>query len=192
MKKSLLKRKGSWFLTSSGIPFYPLDPRPEEITISDIAHSLANVCRFGGHCDPFYSVAQHSIHVSKLVPRELALQALLHDAAEAYIGDMVRPLKLHMDQFQTAESRIWKVIAKKFDIPVELAPEVKIADNVALMTERRDVVIWTPHIWSIPEAPDPELIIPLPPGEAQEAFLWRFLELAKFALISQVEMEVLV
>lgn len=169
------KRKaGDWFLTSTGVQFYPLDPRPEDINIYDIAHSLSNVCRFGGHCLTFYSVAQHSVHVSKLVPPHLAFQALMHDAPEAYIGDMVRPLKKNMPEFQAAEDRIWEAIALKFGLPLELDPLVKLADNVALMTERRDIVIQTPHKWSVTEAPDAGLVVPLPPGQARMVFLFQF------------------
>ena len=63
-------RKGDWILTYSGIEFWPLDPRPEDVRIEDIAHALSMQCRFAGHCDRFYSVAEHSIRVADLVPRE--------------------------------------------------------------------------------------------------------------------------
>lgn len=169
------QRKGNWFITASGLQFWPLDPQVADIRITDIAHALSNVCRFGGHCDPFYSVAQHSVHVSRLVPQELAMTALLHDATEAYIGDMVRPLKQNMPQFQEVEDRLWAVVAAAFSLPLELDAKIKHADNVALMTERRDIVIWTPHVWSTDETPDEELIRPLAPGEARELFLKRYL-----------------
>lgn len=137
------------------------------------------MCRFGGHCITFYSVAQHSVHVSKLVPPHLAFQALMHDAAEAYIGDMVRPLKKNMPEFQAAEDRLWETIALKFGLPRELDPLVKTADNVALMTERRDIVIHTSHKWGVTEAPHAGLVIPLPPGEARLVFLFHFLRLTR-------------
>src|SRR5262245_27549306 len=101
------QRIGDWMQTISGRKFWPLDPRPEEVCIEDIGHALSLVCRFGGHCHTFYSVAEHSVRVSLLAEdmakssahwtdeniRMIALSGLLHDAAEAYIGDMVRPLK---------------------------------------------------------------------------------------------------
>lgn len=172
-------RKGDWFLTSTGVQFYPLDPRPEEVNIIDIAHALSNICRFGGHCDPFYSVAQHSVHVSLLVPRPLALVGLMHDAREAYVGDMVRPLKYNIPQFMEAEEVVAGAVATKFDLPLIMPPEVKRADNIALMTEKRDVVILTGADWDkwTTEKPDPNLLIPLGPGEAKDLFLARFAEL---------------
>src|ERR1039457_118422 len=79
--------------TFSGLRFWPLDPNPEKILIDDIAHALAHQCRFGGHASRFYSVAEHSVHVSRLCPPEDALWGLLHDASEAYLVDLPRPLK---------------------------------------------------------------------------------------------------
>src|SRR5688572_18527016 len=92
-------RVGDWILTATGRSFWPLDPRADEICIDDIAQALAKVCRFGGHCCDFYSVAQHSVLVAHLVERshpQLALHALLHDAAEAYLGDFTQPLKPYL------------------------------------------------------------------------------------------------
>ncbi len=88
-------RGGYSMQTFSRTMFYPLDPHPEDVHIVDIAHALANICRFGGHAKRFYSVAQHSVLVSRIVEPEDALHGLMHDAAEAYVGDVVRPIK-HM------------------------------------------------------------------------------------------------
>jgi len=95
-----------WFLTASGKRFWPLDPRPEDICIEDIAHALSHICRFGGHVREPYSVAQHSVIVSMIVKPENALYGLLHDAAEAYAGDMVRPLKRGMPAYRSIESAV--------------------------------------------------------------------------------------
>ena len=81
-------RNGSWLQTYTGIQFWPLDPRPEEIDIQDIAHALSLLCRFNGHCQRFYSVAEHSVHVSTILAPEFGLWGLLHDAAEAYLSDI--------------------------------------------------------------------------------------------------------
>jgi 5'-deoxynucleotidase YfbR-like HD superfamily hydrolase len=121
-----------------------LSPRVEDIWIDDIAHSLANLCRFGGHCRQFYSVAQHSVLVSRLVPLHLAFVGLMHDATEAYVGDMVRPLKYSLPQFLEIEDAIWRLIARRFDLPLHLPAEVKEADDIALVTERRDLIISSP------------------------------------------------
>lgn len=85
--------RGDYFITFTGKKFYFSDPLPEMICLADIAHALAHQCRFGGHAKRFYSVAEHSVLVSYLVPPHLALKGLLHAAAKAYYGDIVRPLK---------------------------------------------------------------------------------------------------
>jgi uncharacterized protein len=173
------KRKGDWFQTHSGIEFYPLDARPEEILIEDIAHGLSRICRFGGHTRDFYSVAQHSVIVSNIVPEELALAGLLHDATEAYIGDMVRPLKYSVPQYLLIEDRLWDVIAARFNVPRILPAEIKHADNVALITERRDLLEkqrqWGE--WSKAYSPLPSVIRPAGPHLAEVMFMCRFQQL---------------
>jgi hypothetical protein len=93
--------------TYSGRQFDVLDPDPGDVRLDDIAAGLAHTCRFGGHCEQFYSVAQHSIHVSQEFDDErLQTLALLHDTAEAYIGDIPRPFKTEFDLFDRVESAI--------------------------------------------------------------------------------------
>jgi len=94
------ERKGDWMQIFTGKKFWPLDPKSEEVDIKDIALSLAFQCRFNGHSNYFYSIAQHSVIVSKIVSKDQASAALLHDAAETYIGDMVSPLKRFMLEFK--------------------------------------------------------------------------------------------
>jgi len=140
-------RHGDWITVHSGRRFYPLDPRAEDIDIHDIAHALSMVCRFTGHVSRFYSVAEHSIHVAYHIEAEtgdraLALCGLLHDASEAYLCDVARPVKRmpEMAAYREAESRVEAVIAAKFGLPYPLPAIVKHHDERALMTERRDLV----------------------------------------------------
>lgn len=178
-------RKGDWFQTYTGKQFWPLDPRPEDFCIHDIAHALSHICRFGGHCHTFYSVAQHSCHVSdvlrdKFTHTKGAYIGLMHDATEAYLGDMVRPLKEFMPAYKEAEQDLWLAIARCFNLPGCMPPYVKEADNLLLMTERRDLLIGTSHRWH----PSLEAIRPLDyiinpwaPERAKYEFITRYLEL---------------
>jgi len=140
-------RTGDWFQTYSGVEFYLLDPRVEEIKALDIAYALANQCRFNGNCLRFYSVAQHCVLASEIVPPEFALWGLLHDSGEAYIGDMVRPLKSSMPLFCEAEDRIMRTICDKFGLSHDMPNEVKDADNILLATEKRDLMTQEPRSW---------------------------------------------
>lgn len=125
-----------WILTRSGVKFDLFNPHPNMIRVEDIAHALANVCRFGGHTREHYSVAQHSVLVSKIVPSEDALCGLMHDATEAYIGDMVSPLKHFIPKFKEVEQNLWSVICERFGIDLLMPASVKHADLVMLATER--------------------------------------------------------
>ncbi|WP_407605347.1 NAD(P)-binding domain-containing protein, partial [Pseudomonas aeruginosa] len=95
--------------TFSGNRFYPLRPHIDKVAIEDIAHGLAYQCRFNGQTQVFYSIAQHSLIVASLVPPPLRLAALLHDAAEAYLGDMVKPLKVLLPEFAALEDKVNKM-----------------------------------------------------------------------------------
>lgn len=140
--------KTGWILTASGRKFWPTAPRPGDIHVADFVHALANICRFGGHCRVHYSVLEHSIFVAEHVAPEHRLHALLHDAPEAYIGDMVNPLKLQMPEFQAVEARLWGAVCLRFKLdprPGEAA--VHHADRVAVMTERRDILVRSRFKW---------------------------------------------
>lgn len=170
----------SWILTNSGKVFDLLMPTGEMIEPADLAHALAHTCRFNGHVKHHYSVAQHSLLVCDLVEKpELKLQALLHDATEAYIGDMVRPLKELMPEYQYVERRIWLAVTERFGIPVELAAEVKHADMVALATEKRDLMPAHPVDWPCLEGITPHAarIAQWSPTEARQHYFHRLLEL---------------
>lgn len=103
--------------TVSGRKFHFLAPHPNEIDITDIAHALSNICRFTGHTKRYYSVAQHSVHVASLLPPDLRLAGLLHDASEAYIADVASPVKPYLDSYQEFERCIMEAIADKFNLP---------------------------------------------------------------------------
>jgi len=137
----------TWILTHSGKRFDLFEPTPAMIDPRDISHALAHCCRFNGHVDQHYSVAQHSYLVADLVPAQDKLAGLLHDATEAYVGDMVRPLKEQMPAFREVEERIWLAICERFALDEELPASVKHADLQALATERRDLMPDDPAEW---------------------------------------------
>ena len=134
-----MTNRGGWIQTLTGKRFYPADPRPEDIDIRDIAGSLARQCRFAGHCLRFYSVAEHSYllahHVAKSRP-ELFLTALLHDASEAYLVDVPRPIKPQLVGYAETEDRVMRVIAGMFRTLWPLPESVKRMDHAILSDER--------------------------------------------------------
>lgn len=177
------REKGDWFQTFSGGRFWPMDPDPGDICIQDIAHHLSMICRFGGASSDFYSVAQHSIHVSQICKR-YPLHGLLHDAAEAYVGDMIRPLKHGpgMEAYRDAEKTLQAMIWERFGLrqpDAEIDLEIDDADNVMLFTEARDLVKCEPNSWRKHVEPSKWIRVTptLSPKEAEEAFLnkWRHL-----------------
>lgn len=127
--------RGPWMALHSGGRYYPLNPRVGEIDPIDIAHALGMLCRYGGHINHFYSVAEHCVLMSYAVPAEDALAALLHDATEAYVVDVPRPIKRLMPEYEAIENRVWGVIAMRFGIDSVLPRSVKAADNNILADE---------------------------------------------------------
>lgn len=126
--------------TYSGIAFNLRDPHPAMVRLDDIVHSLSLMNRFNGAALFPYSVAQHSLHVAALLPAELRLEGLLHDAAEAYIGDMVSPLKQVMPEYKAVEARIHQVVALAFGLRFPDPPEIKKVDLAVLAAEREQVL----------------------------------------------------
>lgn len=176
-RKVCSERIGDWIQTFSGRQFWPLDPRPEEIFIEDIAHALSNICRFGGHCKKFYSVAEHSYLVSTIVPEEDALSALLHDAPEAYILDIPTPFKKYLVGYQEIETRIWLAVSKAFKLPTILSAAIKNADRSVLFTEKIQIMEKQPDEWFISGEPADVAITCLSPQEAKDLFLKRYYDL---------------
>lgn len=141
--KGAIKGHGGLIATYSGRVINPLDPDPAAIVIEDIAHALSNSCRFTGHVKKFYSVAEHSVRVSNILPPELALTGLLHDASEAYLSDMARPVKAQPafgDIYKKFEAQLEEVIAGVFGLTYPFPPKVKEADTILLRTEQRDLM----------------------------------------------------
>lgn len=159
----------------SGKPFFPLDPKAEDICIGDIAEALSKLCRYNGHIREFYSVAQHSVILSYLVPEEDALTALLHDATEAYVGDMVRPLKSLFPEFSEIEHKIWEVIAQKYHLKTEFPASIKDHDFRICFTERRDLLNYTGETdWGDEMTPHDITITAQAPHTASFSFHKRF------------------
>lgn len=179
----------SWILTRSGRKFDLANPTADMVDPTDIAHSLSMQCRFNGHTRHYYSVAQHCYLVSDLVPAEYRLEALLHDATEAYVGDLVRPLKEGMHLYYgnigvacvyaATEERVWQAICQRFDLEPALPDCVKQADLVALATEKRDLMPEHPEPWPCLSGiePIPQFIDPWQPSQAAIHYHGRLLEL---------------
>nr|AKH48391.1 hypothetical protein [uncultured marine virus] len=169
-------------VTFTGESFDPFDPDPEKIHIIDIAHQLAGTVRWHGATNwtkdrPAITVAEHSVRVAAECPHGCVLEGLLHDAAEAYLGDMPRPYRWRFPLFIAAEERLRRVIATRFDAALLIPQAVQRADDRMCVTEFRDLVDAHSADWieGLPDAePFPELITPVTPFEAEVAFLAKF------------------
>lgn len=151
---------GPWIQTYTGKKFHILEPVPDEFDIEDVAHALSLQCRFNGHCNRFYSVAEHSVRVSRLCTanEEACKWGLLHDLAEAYVGDCVRPLKQVMPEYREIEQRIVVAAAKAFGLSLPIPDEVLYADEIMLATEARDLMAEAPDRWKVSAEPLEERI----------------------------------
>lgn len=169
----------AWIQTYSGRRFCPTNPNPNAIVIQDIAHSLSMQCRFTGHIKKFYSVAQHSVYVSYICNEEDALWGLLHDASEAYLTDVPRPLKRSgfFEEYLRLESLMQTAICKRFGLPYDEPPSVKKADAKLLATEARDLMAPLHKDWLQRVAPLPFVIEAWDQQKAKDMFMQRFYEL---------------
>ncbi len=143
-----------------------------------IAHALSNLCRFTGHGRRFYSVAEHSVHVSRIVPPRWAFTALMHDAAEAFVGDIAKPLKVMLPDFAVIEDRVERALFERLGLPLPMPPEIKAADRAMLAVEQH-AVMGNADQWhhTHGEAPAPVTIHFWTPEEARAHFLARYEEL---------------
>lgn len=178
-------RVGDWMITQKGKRFWPLDPRPDEVDFHDVAHALSMICRYGGHAGSYYSVAEHCCllawHFRARGELALARYALLHDATEAYIGDMIRPLKRDMPRFRDIERRIFSVIAAAAGTEVAWraldVAAVEAADTAIIRDEAE--VLFTEDAraaagWVLPPVSLGVTVLCLPQWEAKRAWLDTF------------------
>lgn len=168
-------------LTFTGRTFSPLAPKAADIAIEDIAHALSHLCRFGGHVRSFYSVAQHSVLVSRAVPPQYALWALLHDASEAYIVDVPTPLKTTaaMQGYRAVEAVMQRTIYQRFGLVGDEPESVHAADRALLILEAEALFTppapWAAQLRAGLTTPMPALsIVPVEPAKAKAGFLKRF------------------
>lgn len=169
-------------LIRSGNYFDFLHPERSVFTVQDIAHALSNLCRFTGHCHQFYSVAQHSVYVSRLVSAEFALAGLMHDAAEAFLGDVSMPLKSLLPDYREIESRVEQEIFRRFGLPLAIPEPVKAADMRMLAAEREQFMPYSTEKWACLNGVEPGIAAPMfawSPADAKLAFLSEFNELSK-------------
>jgi hypothetical protein len=165
-----------WIETSSGRQFWPLTPNADDVCLGDIAHALGNKCRFGGHCLDFYSVAEHCVIVSKIVPPEYAREALMHDAGEAYLPDICAPVKPHIPGWKDVEHGVERAIAKHFGLTFPWPSCIKEIDRRMVVTERLQNMPTTRNKWEthrgVEPLPDVEIRC-LPPELASYEFVKR-------------------
>ena len=166
---------GPTILLRSGNYFDLQDPSASRFEVTDIAHALSNICRFTGHTKQFYSVAEHSVLCSYLVPHEDRRVALMHDAAEAIIGDVSSPLKSLLPDYKSVEHRVEQAVWSRLGLPPTLPPSVKVADRRALAMEQR-VCMGNGDDWGYGEPTDDDcaLIRFLSPEDARAAFFARY------------------
>lgn len=172
--------RGDWMQTHTGRRFYPLTPRPAEVDPEDVAHALSLLCRYGGHVERFYSVAEHCVLMSEAVAPENALAALLHDATEAYVVDVPRPLKRQLPGYRAIEEGVWTAIAYRFRVDLTLPDDVKEADNRILLTERAALMPRAER-WAVDDECDPlpVVITGWSPVEAEQRYIARLAELLR-------------
>jgi hypothetical protein len=167
--------------TYSGKRFNPIDPNVDDISIVDIAHSLSNVCRYGGQCKEFYSVAQHSVICSWEAEYPLKKKLLLHDASEGYIGDIIAPLKVtpQYESYREIEDGLMVAIYKRFGLEPDTSEEAEEIHRIDLLvrhTEMRDFGSIPLEFWVDEEKLDYR-IDPLSPQDSKILFLKAFANL---------------
>jgi len=174
-----MKQTKTCISTKDGEFFDFYNPKGYDFQIETIAHALSNICRYGGHSDFFYSVAEHSVLVSKIVPADLALCGLLHDASEAFVGDMPSPLKKLCPDYRKIEESVQAEVARKFGLPYPFPEEIHRADKEVYLAERLRVTPSAPKdkLWHTHLKPASVDIKMYWPWAAKAKFLERYYEL---------------
>lgn len=174
--------KDQWISLLSGGKFNYNNPEQSDVEFEDLASALSNICRFSGHLPVFYSVAQHLVNTSRLVPEEHAFDALMHDTAEAFTNDVPTPLKWALPVFKELEVSIESAMAKRFGFNFPYPKEVKEADTNMLILEKIYVKGDT-SVWPQYEGIEVEHLLPLvdlspwQPRRAKREFTERYNEL---------------
>lgn len=165
-------RRGDWMATHTGRMFWPLDPDPADIDIVDIAHALSNLCRYGGHTRRFYSVAEHCVLMADALgdPAERRW-ALLHDASEAYLVDVPRPIKWSLGGYREAEALLMHAVCTRFGLPPDMPARVREFDDRILADEQAQAMTATAQDWTLGLAPIGVELVFWRPAEAEAAFL---------------------
>lgn len=186
------ERVGDYIQVNSGRYFYVLDPRPEDITVQDIAHSLSNICRFTGHGDRFYCVGEHSILCARVArklgyPTLQQLYCLLHDASESVMNDLAKPVKQNIPQYKEVEDAVMKVMWEVAGLPKPTAEDYKIVktiDNTLLVNEMEQLM----KRCDIPDVEHVKIFVDLSvgynAGESKEPFLQLY-----YALMEELKNE---
>ena len=181
MDTEVRPRIGNCMQTFTGRAYWPADPRAEDVSIEDIAHHLSMLCRYTGAVEQFYSVAEHSVHVSRMVPEVDALQGLLHDATEAYVNDLARPVKRMLPEYNRIEDLNRIAIADAFGLEWAIPKSVHAADDSILLVEKAALMKESPLPWGegLPVLPRDQWpqIHGMLPYMAEAHFLRRFHEL---------------
>lgn len=177
---AVVSHNGPTIMLASGKRFDLLDPDRSDFDIEDIAHGLAHVCRYAGQCRTFYSVAEHSILVSDTV-EAYSFEALMHDAAEAFIGDITRPLKQLLPDYRAIEARVETAIIRRFGLRSEAKPVVKTADLRVLAAEQNQIMAvgcadWAEDAGIVPASIHVRGLLP---DQAKAEFLLRYDELRR-------------
>lgn len=178
----------NWIGLLSGAKMDYDNPEESDATLDDIASALSNICRFSGQLPCFYSVAQHLVNTSRIVPSEHAYTALFHDTAEAFTNDLPTPLKWSLPIFKELEVKIESAMGKRFEFNYPYPPEVKLADTQMLLLEKKYVKLddreWPNHE---PLSLDVEALLlqkvdikPWQPVRAKREFLERYAQLRIF------------
>lgn len=179
----------NWIETRSGKRVSVQNPQPDQFDIKDIAYALSNTCRFNGHCAGFYSVAEHSVAVALRLPRELRLAGLLHDATEAYLGDIPSPIKQFLPDYKVIEERFENALNAEFSLRLDAADvaAIKEADVDALFTEAHFLIPSQGKDWAYFQGPKKFEVnhrlkpVCLPPQAAFQLFMGCFYDLQEEA-----------